>query len=108
MLVVLGDGVLPGQVNEQDLPFAQDGGKIQGVRALAQNRANDFVFHKWLNAVQRGFNSLLARINLHAFQPFPFSSNTGVGDSAAERVANWARTRIYEMLRLNERDIGGD
>ena len=49
----------------------QNRGEIDGLGMLAQDGADNFVFYKRLDAVERGFDSFFPFINLHALQPLP-------------------------------------
>src|SRR6185436_19771157 len=75
---------------------------------LPQDGADDFVFDKGLNAVEGRFDSLLAFIDLYAFQPLPFSPNTRVADTACDGRANGAGAWVDHFLGLDEGDTGGN
>ena len=106
MLIVFRNGILPGEIYEENFSLMQDCWKIDGLCMLAQNGADDFVFDKRLDAVEGGFDSLFPFIDLHALQPFPLGPNAWVGNAPADGRAHGTGTGVHQVLGLNEREAG--
>src|ERR1035441_6425221 len=106
MLIVFRNGILPREIYEENFSIMQDRGEIDGLGMLAQDGADNFVFYKWLDAVERGFNSLFPFIDLHALQPLPLRPDTRIGNAPADGGTHGTGTWIHQMLGLDERETG--
>src|ERR1039458_8792540 len=106
MLIVLRNGILLGEIYKENLSVTQDPGKVQRFCVLAQNGADDFVLDKRLDAVERGLDSLLTFIDLHALQPIPLRPDAWIGDASADGCAHRTGAGVHQVLGLDERETG--
>src|SRR5947208_418575 len=67
MLVVFGDHILSGEINEQNLSFGKNGGEVQCFGELPEHRSYHFVLNKRFDAIKRRFDPFLASVELDAF-----------------------------------------
>ncbi|SRR5260221_3961135 len=100
-LIVLGNHILSGQINQENLSAGKDTGKVQGVGILPQHWTDELVFHEGFNPIERRFNSFLAAVDLGSFQPLPFSANAWIADARGDRGSHGVRHGIDQMLRLD-------
>ena len=108
VLIVLGNHILSGEIDEENLLFGKDVGEIQSFRVLAQHGPDCLVLDERFNPVERRLNPFFAAVELHCFEPLPFRSNTRIRDARRDRGSLQAGCRAHQMLSLNECNVRGD